>query len=446
MTIPANPLPSGGLHQPPPGAGIMNAVRWVLLAGLLVLAIVSVASWMASRQARPGTTASGAREVWSCPMHPSYVSDHPGDCPICGMRLEKRGLLAPAAAPAGGVPGLAVVDITPERVQMIGVRTAIVERRSGAGRLELVGFVSPAEGSLRRVQLRVSGWIEKLYVDQTGSRVSVGQPLVTIYSPELFQSEQEFLIAIGDRDTMTGMVMHNDGAASAARQRLGLLGVPDDEIARLERERTASTRVTLRSPAGGTVLERGVSAGQYVSADTPLLTLADLSHVWVLADLYEMDLGRVKVGDVATFTADGLPGRSFAGRVEFASPTVSTTTRTLKLRITLADAGGVLRPGMYGRVVVEARGAAMLQVPGEAVVSTGEEDYVFLAHAGGRFEPRRVTVRRLEGERAEVLAGLAAGDTVVASASFLIDSESRLRAAIEGLGAAPGTHHHGDTP
>ncbi len=438
---------TGGAHQPPPGAGFMNGVRWALLVGLVVLAVVSGASWWMSRRAPATTGTHAAREVWSCPMHPSVVSDHPGDCPICGMRLEKRTLApAPATAPAGGVPGLAPVEITPDRVQMIGVRTAIVTRRDAGGALELVGFVSPAEDALTRVQLRVAGWVEKLLVDQTGQRVDAGQPLLTLYSPELFQSEQEFLIALGDRDSMPGMVTPAGGAATAARQRLHLLGVPDDEIRRLEHERVAATRVTLRAPASGTVMERTVSAGQYVSADTPLLTLADLSRVWVLADLYEMDLGRVKVGDAATFRADGIPGRSFTGHIAFASPTVSAETRTVKLRLVLDDHDGALKPGMYGRVSVAARGAAVLTVPDEAVVSTGEEDYVFLAHGGGRFEPRRVTVRRGEGDRAEVLAGLAEGDTVVASASFLIDSESRLRAAIEGFGAAPGGHAHEPAP
>jgi Cu(I)/Ag(I) efflux system membrane fusion protein len=188
---------------------------------------------------------------------------------------------------------------------------------------------------------------------------------------------------------------------------------------------------------GGTVLERGVVEGQYVGADTPLLTVADLSRVWVLADLYEMDMTRVHVGDEARFTSDAMPGRSIAGRVDFVYPTISNETRTLKVRLSLAN-DGALRPGMYGRVRVAARGARALSVPAEAVVNAGEHSYVFLAHAGGHFEPRMVWTGPPEGDRIQILKGVAQGDTVVSSASFLIDSESRLRAAIAGMGAQPG--------
>jgi len=242
-----------------------------------------------------------------------------------------------------------------------------------------------------------------------------------------------------------GAAGHDAGAHDAARERLRLLGVPDDEVARLEREGTASSKLALRSPVTGTVLERNLLEGQYVGADTPLFTVADLSHVWVLVDLYEMDLGRVKVGDRARFTADGLPGRVFEAKIDFVYPTVSNETRTLKARLALDNRDGLLRPGMYGHVdVATSRGGSSLVIPAEAVVNTGEVSYVFLARGGGRFEPRRVWTGGGDGDRITVLRGLAKGDTVVASASFLIDSESRLKAAIEGLGAD--SSHAGATP
>jgi len=185
------------------------------------------------------------------------------------------------------------------------------------------------------------------------------------------------------------------------------------------------------------VLERGVSEGQYVSADTPLFTVADLGRVWVLADLYEMNFTRVRVGDRARFTADALPQRSFDGTVEFIYPTVSSETRTIKARLAFDNPDGSLRPGMYGRVEVRGRGEPALVVPAEAVVNTGQSTYVFLAHAGGRFEPRLVQTGREDGERVQIVRGVAPGDTVVQSASFLIDSESRLKAAIAGMGKQP---------
>jgi multidrug efflux pump subunit AcrA (membrane-fusion protein) len=365
-------------------------------------------------------------------MHPSYTSDRPGDCPICNMALEPAPEEASArGAQEGDVPGLTAVHVPAERLQLIGVRLARAERGSVGEGSPLVGFVAPDETRLRRVQLRVSGWVQSLAMDRTGETVRAGQPMLSLYSPELYQTESEFLIAMGDGGDGGG---HDRDAHSAARTRLRLLGVPDEEVARLERDRQASSRLTLRSPVGGTVLERNVVEGQYVGAETPLFTIADLSRVWVLVDLYEMDLGRVDVGDRVRFTADGLPGRVFEGAIEFLSPTVSSETRTVKARVSLVNGDGALRPGMYGQVdlVPHSRGEAIV-VPAEAVVQTGDLSYVFLARGDGRFEPRRVWTGRGDGERVVVARGLAVGDTVVASASFLIDSESRLKAAIAGL-------------
>jgi Cu(I)/Ag(I) efflux system membrane fusion protein len=434
--------PAGAGHGPPPrGAGFMNALRWVLFAGLLLLAVVSVAGYMRSRQPKSAATAKSLAPAYYCPMHPSYTSTKPGECPICGMSLEPIPQEAQGASAAqGDVPGHAGVHITPERIQLIGVRLAPVERRVLGGRLDLVGFVAPDETALRRVQLRVAGWVQELYVNRTGERVAAGQPLLAIYSPELYQSEQEYLIELKALETSPA-AGHEGGGAGAARERLSLLGVPAAEIARLEAERSAATRLVLTAPFAGTVLERGVVEGQYVGADTPLFSLADLSHLWVLADLYEMDFGRVKRGDVARFTTDALPGRAFEGRVDFVYPTVSSETRTMKLRIALASPDAMLRPGMYGRVRVSASSAPGLAVPSEAVVNAGEHDYVFLARAGGHFEPRLVTLGVRDGDQVQILKGVAAGDTVVASASFLIDSESRLKAAIAGMGGQPEAGH-----
>jgi Cu(I)/Ag(I) efflux system membrane fusion protein len=437
--------PPPARHTPPAGAAFMNKLRWVLFGGLVVLALASVGAYLMSRRDASSHGQSAKAGLYHCPMHPSYTSDRPGDCPICGMSLEPVPDQTSGGIEHGGdVAGLTSVHITPDRVQMIGVRTARVERVTMGGELELVGFVTPDETRFRRIQLRVPGWVQQLHVDQTGEAVTAGQPLLSIYSPELFQSEKEFLIELGAGDDMAGMP-HEAGALAAARQRLELLGVPTEEVQRLEREREASTRLTLRAPVTGTVLEKNVVQGQYVGPEEPLFTVADLGRVWVLADLYEMDLARVRVGDRAAFTTDGLPGRVFAGRIDFVYPTVSNETRTLKARIVLDNAGGMLRPGMYGRVRVTGRSAgAGLMVPSEAVVNAGETRYVFLAHAGGVFEPRRVWVGQAAGERVQILRGVAAGDTVVASASFLIDSESRLKAAIAGLGGAPEpAHEHG---
>jgi len=238
------------------------------------------------------------------------------------------------------------------------------------------------------------------------------------------------------------MTMQHDDP-TAARRRLELMGVPLPEIARLERERKASSNLTLTSPVTGTVLERMVSDGQSVGPDTPLFTIADLRRVWVLADLYEMDVARLRPGARAEFSADGIPGRTFVGRVDLVYPTVSSESRTVKARVALDNPSGILRPGMFGKVRAAGSPTPVLVVPTEAVVDAGEHRYVFLAHAGGRFEPREVAIGATGPDGIEVRAGLAAGDTVVSSASFLIDSESRLKAAIAGMSAQPAQPHSG---
>ena len=386
------------VHEPPPGAGFMNRVRWLLFAGLMLLALISISSWVAWRveESRTHVATAGARPkpgavIYRCPMHPSYTSPKPGECPICGMTLE---LVAAGDAQGahdarpGDVPGLVTVQIPAERTQLIGVRLAVAERGALGAGSPLVGFVSPDETRLRTVQLRIAGWVRSVDMNRTGEAVRAGQPMLSIYSQELYQSEREYLIALGPGEGMTG---HDAGAHDAARERLRLMGVPDDEVTRLERERTASANLALRSPVTGTVLERNVVEGQYVGPDTPLFKVADLSRVWVLLDLYEMDMGRVHVGDRAHFVADGLPGRTFDGAIEFIYPTVSSETRTLKARLSLDNSEHTLRPGMYGQVGVASRADVVpLLVPAEAVVNTGEVSYVFLAHGGGQFEPRRV--------------------------------------------------------
>lgn len=429
-----------GRQEPPRGARTMNVLRWVLFGGLLLLAVASIATFVISRSGGGRAASAAKASLYRCPMHPTYTSPRPAECPICGMDLEPVIETEAAGGEPGDVPGLVPVAITPERIQQIGVRTAIAARRPlGEGAL-FTGFVAPDESRLRRVHLRVSGWVRDLAASRTGEVVRAGQPMLTLYSPELYQSEREYLLELGASPATHPVAgaSHEARAGAAGRERLVLLGVPEDEIVRLERERTAVQQLVIRAPATGTILERNVLEGQYVGPDTPLLTLADLSRVWVLADVYEMDVARVNVGDPVRFAADGLPDRTFSGRIEFVAPTLSSETRTVRARIALANPDGALKPGMFGRVEIAAHGKPVLAVPSEAVVRTGREDYVFLARAGGRFEPRRVHVGAEAGDFAEILHGLAAGDTVVASASFLIDSESRLKAAIEGLGSQPG--------
>jgi RND family efflux transporter MFP subunit len=401
--------------------------------------------------ARPGQ--------YTCPMHPEVVSDEPGRCPDCGMFLEQvpssSGEVTPAremdAAPSSDVPGLVPVTIAPERLQMIGLKTATVEHRALGRRLRLVGFVTPDETRTTNVHVRVSGWVSKLFADQTGQLVKAGEPLLSIYSQDLYQAEQDLLVA---RDAAAGSTGDaevralRDGLLAAARERLRLLGLSPEQIEAVESSDLPSQELTLESPATGYVLEKSVIEGQYIDPSSALYTIADLSHIWVLVDVYERDFPGVRVGQAATMRLAAFPGEEFEGTVSFIYPTVSEQTRTLKLRLEFANLDLRLRPGMYADVHLDAdrRGDGPLAVPAGAVLDGGETQYAFVVHGGVHFEPRLVRVGKRSDDFIEIVSGLVLGDTVVTSANFLIDSESRLKAAIAGMSGAPaaksGGHQH----
>ena len=327
------------------------------------------------------------------------------------------------------------ISATPEagRFQLVGVRTAVVERRLMRQVLELPGFVAPDEARLWLVQLALPGWVKDLHVSQVGRPVAAGDPLATLTSPQLLHAELAYLNQL-DAEGPVNPEGHSPVRSHEALERLRLLGVPETELRRLRLDRVAQAECTARAPASGVVLGCEVRVGEFAEVGETLLTIADLTTVWVLADASAVDFARVRVGDPATFTAEALPGRQLRGRIEFVYPTVSPETRRLRVRLSLENGDGSLRPGMYGSVRVACRGDSSLTVPGESVVHTGERQYVFLMHRDGRCEPQMVSTGATDGDRVEILRGLAAGDTVVASGAFLIDSESRLEAAIAAMG------------
>jgi Cu(I)/Ag(I) efflux system membrane fusion protein len=380
--------------------------------------------------------AAGAGAYW-CPMHPEIASDDPNaTCPKCGgMKLQPRP--GPRGRPGGPVPGLAAVEIDAERTQLTGMRTAGVARGRLAPQLRTVGFVTANESSVAIVAPRFTGWVEDLKVAQSGQRVEKGQVLATVYSPELLAAQQVYLNAArwaGDTASQAG-----GGAAAGQdadpRKRLQLLGVAKQDIDQLSKNGQPLSLMPVRAPVGGYIARKSALPGLYVTPGTELFQIADLSTVWVVADVYEHDMSRIAVGQRARLLLAAYPGESFTGKVQFIYPAVNPESRTLQARMEFKNPGMRLRPGMYGDVVIELEPAEGLMVPSEAVVDTGELQYVFLARPGGRFEPRVIRLGARGEERVQVLDGLAEGDVVVTTANFLVDSESRLRAAIEGFGA-----------
>lgn len=401
-----------------------------------------------------------AGDPYFCPMHPEETGDEASDrCPVCEMKLEKRATASePAAAPAApaeaaaadtrGVPGLVPVELTMDRVQMIGVRTARAVQEAMASELRTVGFVTADEAKLARVHARFSGWVEGLSVATTGQKVKRGQPLLSIYNVELLPVQQEFLAArrwnasqpaatTGDAPAITAPLEQD------ARTRLEIMGMSRAEIDRIAQTGKPVRAISVAAPINGYVVAKNVVQGAFVQPGTSLFEIADLSRVWVLADVYEHEIARMAVGQPASVELATHRGQRFEGKVGFVYPTMDASTRTLRVRVELENKDLKLRPGMYADVFVQVGEQQGVTVPREALVDTGEHQYVFIAKEGGRFEPRLVTAGGRTGDKVQIVRGLAEGETVVTTANFLIDSESRLRATIEAQPGAAATPHTG---
>jgi RND family efflux transporter MFP subunit len=409
------------------------------------------------------------------PMHPAYKSDKPGVAPDCGMKLEPVYADSGPAAPAerkilhyrdpknpsytSDKPGLnpetdtelepvyageassmppGTVQISPEKQQLIGVRYGTVEPVAAARTIRAVGKVAYDETRLARVHTRVEGWIEKVFVDFTGKSVEKGQPLLTLYSPEMLATQQEYLLALRSRDimrhsTLEGVPAYSDSLVEAARRRLELWNLGPSEIEEIARRKEPQKSITIHAPISGFVLNRNAFPSQRVTPETELYALADLSKVWVLADVFEYEAPQIGLGQAATVSFSYFPGRALAGRVSYIQPQVDPTTRTIKVRIELDNPGHQLKPDMFANVEFRLWSQYRLSVPAEAVLDSGRGATVFVDRGNGHFEPRRVELgQRLDG-RVEILKGLKAGERVVTSGNFLIDSESQLKAAASGM-------------
>jgi Cu(I)/Ag(I) efflux system membrane fusion protein len=434
--------------------------------------------------AAAGAPAAAAKPKYTCPMHPSIVSDHPGECPICGMKLVKaeasgagesekpgprkvafyRSPMDPRQtspvprkdemgmdylpvyddeAKGGGqsVEGLAAVNIDPMRQQLIGLHTAEVTRGLVNASWRTVGRVTVDETRVHHVSVKVSGFVERVFADYVGKAVRAGEPLFTIYSPELLSVQSEYLLALKTRTAM------EEGGASAsaggelvdaARERLKLWDVSAGEIERLERTGRPTKTLTFFSPMTGVVTKKDVVMGHRISEGDMPYEITNLSQLWVLADAYESDLSRIKLGMTASLTLQAIPDRTFKGKVVFVDPLLDPKTRTAKVRLAFANPTGELKPEMFGEVTLHASPRQGLRIPGDAVIDSGTKKVVFVSLGDGKFEPREVRIGASNGDRLEVLSGLEAGDQVVTRANFLIDSESRLKASLAAMGASGG--------
>jgi Cu(I)/Ag(I) efflux system membrane fusion protein len=424
-----------------------NGRRAAMPAGLALLAALTLAGCQGGGHsaAAGDKPAAAVAARWLCPMHPTYTSDHQGSCPICGMDLVEASTFASAQdGAAGGVPGLAALELDDHAVQLAGVRTQAAAIMPFTRSIRAVGTVNVDQGKLHSVQARVSGWIETLAVDAVGAHVNRGAPLLTIYSPELVATQEELLRAraLAAATTDPGAREGAQALADAARRRLKLQGVGEDFIAKLEQSGQAARAVPLASPAGGVVMSRVARVGLAVEPGLELMEIADLSAVWLDARFYEYEARHVRVGQPVTVRLPNDPGASLAGTIDYVYPTLDEGTRTLSARVVLGNDFGQLRPGMYADVLLDVDLGQALVIPDDAILDTGRRQVVFVALGGGRFTPREVTVGERSDGRAQVLSGLEAGEQVVVKAAFLLDSESRIRSALLPPPGEPATGGH----
>jgi membrane fusion protein, copper/silver efflux system len=463
-----------------------------ILLGAAALATVAAAVMLARGHFVPrsgGTTMPSppasrqARALYRCPMHPTMTSDHPGDCPICSMRMVPIDAAEPAATPsptvsprviyrstmnpgeisdhpgkdsmgmemvpvevgapsaqAPEVEGLAGFQVPTRKQQLIGIRTSLVERARFLRTLRTVGRVVVDETRITHVHTKTDGWVESLTVNSTGERVRKGQRLLSLYSPELLATQEEHLLALrAQRSLAEGPLPDAARRAAdlvqASRRRLLLYDLTPAQIDALEATGQPSRNVELYSPVSGYVLQRNVTQGERITPDTNLLDIADLSRVWVMVSVFEYELPFVRLGQPATMTLSYLPGRLFKGKVAYIYPVLEGATRSVQVRLEFPNPSLELKPEMYVEVNLQGDLGERLSIPSTAILATGIRNVVFVDQGNGYFEPREVHLGLRLPDRTEVLDGVAEGDRVVTSGNFFIDSESKLKSALESVAA-----------
>lgn len=344
---------------------------------------------------------------------------------------------------AGGTDAPQPVMLVDRDAERIGVTYATVEAGALRKEIRTVGQVTFDETRVRTISLKVDGWIERLHVDFTGQYVTAGAPLFALYSPMLVATQEELLLAMRlQRDVANGSAEARsdaDDLTRSALRRLAYWDVPPAEIARIQRSGEVQRTVTMRAHVGGFVIDKAVLEGQRVMAGEPLYRVAELGTVWVEGEVFEQDLSVLRLGQRATAGLEAFPGQEFAGRIAYIYPTLDPETRTARVRVELPNPGHRLKPGMYATLRIDgAARAAALTVPRTAVLTTGERSLVFVRRADGMLEPREVAVGISTDARTEILRGVTAGETVVASATFLVDAESNLGTIMGGMGNMPG--------
>jgi len=418
---------------------------------------------------KPVLNDDGEIDYWTCVMHPSVRMKDPGQCPICSMDTvavmkknnsqtntdsETKAENNNKTTGTDGMAGMHGHDhnaagvrtkpgnnqdstfwVAPERQQLIGIKTEPAKMRTMDKEIRTVGMVELDESRIYNIQTKYSGWIEKVFVDYKWQHVHIGQPLFTIYSPDLVTAQEEYLLALKSKNILNDSQFADisrgaDSLLKASRRRLELLGVARSQILDLERTGEVKTNLTVYSPVKGHVAQKNAFENMRVEPNTLLYKIADHTTAWVQVDIYENEIALVKLGDKAAMTLASFPGEVFEGEVKFINPHLTPETRTVKLRLEFPNPDLKLLPEMYADVILEIPVGERLTIPASAVLKTGKNDIVFVDKGDGNLEIRKVELGQKAGNYYEVLRGLKDGDIVISSANFLIDSESKVQAAV----------------
>ncbi len=371
------------------------------------------------------------------PMNPEITSPVPAQDE---MGMDYIPVYPEGNAATGTSAG--TVRIDPTIVQNIGVRTTVAQRSTLSHNIRSIGRITYDEQRVARLHPKYEGWVEKLFIDKTGDRIRKGSMLLSIYSPQLVASQEEYLLALNNAEALKDSPFADvrNGAASllcSSKERLQLLDVPEHQIEQLTAERKVMKGMHIHSPFDGIVMNIGAREGERITPQTELYMIADLTRVWVIVDLYEDDIPWVRIGDTAQMEVAGIPGRTFSGKVAYIYPYLEAKTRTVKIRLEFANSGLLLKPEMFANVGIHSsKKVNAVVVPSEAIVRTGTQEQVFIQRSPGEFEPREVTLGVSANGQTQIVSGVQAGETVVSSSQFLIDSESKLKEATAKMVAA----------
>ncbi len=419
--------------------------QWIALVVLLLAIAAGAGIILWQKTPKESVTAKGvrpAKELWTCSMHPFIVRDKPGNCPVCGMQLIRKPDTAPVPGAGAGYDASQPVmtghiTLSPTQRVMANVATAEAAEEPLDKEINAAGIVQYDQSRQAKVTAWVAGRLDRLLLGTAGSTVTRGMAVAEIYSPDLYTAQQEYLLALRSREQLKGssfqsIAENGELLVSSARQRLRLLGVNEGQIARLGKTGKASVNLAVFTPYSGVVIEKMVQQGQYVNAGDALFSIADLSKVWVEAEVYENDFASVHKGLPVDITSRAYPSKTFNGKVSLVYPVLDPKTRTVRVRVELMNPDLLLKPEMFVNATIRVPLKPAILVPVTALIDTGRRQVLWVESSPGMFEPRNVEAGQRTKDKVQILSGIRSGEKVVVSGAYLIDSESQLRGTATG--------------